>query len=122
VIHQVDGEFRAHGYCIKLNKPTINQYLMLGMVGMFPLAWGYEGTIPPHAFNLLMLAVESFIQINQVNSVLVERTQILTKINKCCSVLLQECKTKRSLYNRVMRVMNLSLNADISPAVEERPV
>jgi hypothetical protein len=72
VIRQVDGGFKAHGYCISLNVSMINRYIMLGMVGTFPLARGYEGTIPQHAFNPLVLVVESFIQINQVNSVLVE--------------------------------------------------
>ncbi len=56
---------------------------MLGMVGTFPLAQGYEGTIPRHAFNLLVLTVESLIQINQGNSVVVEQSHILTKINEC---------------------------------------
>ena len=42
------------------------------MVGMFPLARGYEGKMPLHAFNLLVLVAESFIQINQVNSVVVK--------------------------------------------------
>ncbi len=122
VFQQVDGEFRACGYCIKLSKTAINQYVALGMVGMFPLARGYEGMIPRHAFNLLVLEVESFIQINQVNSVIVERSQILMKINKCCGVLSQECQDKSSLYDRVMSLTTVLLNANASPAVEERRV
>ncbi len=78
---------------------------MLGMVGTSPLTRGYEGAIPPYAFNLLVLTVESFIQINQVSSVIVEGTQILMKFNKCCNVPPQECKTKRSLYDRVTRAI-----------------
>ncbi len=72
VIQQVDREFWVCRHCVELSKNTINRYVALGMVGTFPLARGYEGTIPWHAFNLLMLGVESFIQINQVNSVIVE--------------------------------------------------
>ena len=123
VIQQVDREFRARGYCILLSIPTINQYVVLGMVGTFPLiAWGYEGLIPRHALNLLVLAVESFIQINQVNSVVVEWSHLLTKINECCGVPLQECQKKRSLYDRVLRATTVSLNANVSPAVKERRV
>ena len=42
------------------------------MVGTFPLSRGYEGTMPRNAFNLLVLAVESYIQISNVNSVVAE--------------------------------------------------
>jgi hypothetical protein len=56
------------------------------MAGNYPLTWGYDGMMPLHAFNLLVLAAESFIQINQVNSAVVKWPQILTKVNKCCSV------------------------------------
>jgi hypothetical protein len=122
VIQQVNEEFRARGYCISLSIPTINRYIALGMVGTFPLSWGYEGTISRHAFNVLVLAVDLFIQINQVNSVVVERSHILTKINECCSVPLQECQKKRSLYDRVLRAMTVSLNANVSPAVKEQRV
>ena len=76
----------------------------------------------PHAFNLLILVAESFKQINQFNSVVVERPQILTKVNECCCVVPSECTTKRILYNRVMRGTNVSLNADVLHAVEERRV
>jgi len=61
VITQVEGEFRARGHDVMLNKNTINQYVQLGMVGTFPLSRGYEGTMPRHAFDLLVLSVESYI-------------------------------------------------------------
>ncbi len=122
MIQQVVGEFRARGYRIKLSKTTINQYVALGMVGTFPLTRGYEGMITRHAFNLLVLAEESFIQINQVNSVVVERSHILMKINKCCGVPPQECQNKRSLFDRVMSSTTVSLNANVSPVVKEQRV
>ena len=59
LITQVEGEFRAQGYGVTLSKNTINRYVPLGMVGTFPLARGYEGTMPLHAFKLLVLVVES---------------------------------------------------------------
>ncbi len=64
VIAQVKGEFRARGYGMTLSKNSINRYVALGMVGMFPLARGYKGTI-----DLLVLAVESYIQVCQFNSI-----------------------------------------------------
>jgi hypothetical protein len=63
VIAQVEGEFRARGYGMILSKPTINRYVRLNMIGTFPLARGYEGAMPRAAFELFVLAAESFIQI-----------------------------------------------------------
>jgi hypothetical protein len=120
VIAQVEGEFRARGLGATLNKNTINRYVQLGMVGTFPLSRGYEGTMPRHAFDLLVLAVESFIQISNVNSVVAERKQLIMLVNMCCGVPPAECGMKHSVFDRVMRSTNVSLNADVSPPVEER--
>jgi hypothetical protein len=90
------------------------------MVGTFPLSRGYEGTMPRHAFDLLVLAVESFIQISNVNSVVAERKQLIMLVNMCCGVPPAECGMKHSVFDRVMRSTNVSLNADVSPPVEER--
>jgi hypothetical protein len=63
VIAQVEGEFRARGIGVTLSKNTINRYVSLAMFGTFPLVRGYKGMMPKHAFELLVLAVESFVQI-----------------------------------------------------------
>ena len=76
--------------------------------------------MPGHAFDLLVLAVELFIQINNVNSVVRERKEIMMIVNMCCGVPPAECSTKHSVFNGVMRSTNVSLNADVSPPVEER--
>ena len=120
VITQMEVQFRAWGYGVTLSKPTINRYIWLGMVGTFPSARGYEGTMPPHAFKLLRLVVESFIQINNVNSIVVEWLQLIMAVNTCCGVPPLECMTRHSVYDQVMRLTNVSLNADVSPGVEER--
>ncbi len=52
VIEQVEGEFRARGFPVTLSKPTINQYVALNTIGMFPLAQGHEGAMPHAAFEL----------------------------------------------------------------------
>ncbi len=64
VIVQVEGEFRAWGYGMTLSKNTINRYVDLNMIGTFPLACGYKGMMTKHAFELLVLAVELYIQIS----------------------------------------------------------
>jgi hypothetical protein len=69
VIVQVKGEFRARGYGMTLSKNTINRYVALNMIGTFSLARGYKGMMPKHAFELLVLAVELYIQISNVNAV-----------------------------------------------------
>ena len=66
-IAQVEGEFKARSFAVSLAKSTVNRYIQNDMVGSAPLARGYEGIIPKAVFKLLVLAVESFIQIKQVN-------------------------------------------------------
>ncbi len=63
MIEQVEWEFRARGFPVMLSKPTINRYVALNTIGTFPLAQGYEGVMPHAAFELLVLAAESFIKI-----------------------------------------------------------
>jgi hypothetical protein len=76
--------------------------------------------MPRHAFDFLVLAVESYIQISNVNSVVAERKQLIMLVNMCCGVPPAECSSKHSVYDRVMRSTNVLLNADVSPPVEER--
>jgi hypothetical protein len=92
VIAQVEGEFRVRGYGVSLSKNTINRYIQLGMVGTLPLARGYEGTMSRHVFNLLVLAVESYIQ----TLVVAERSQFIMSVNTCCSVPPAECSMKHT--------------------------
>ena len=87
------------------------------MVGTFPLARGYQGMMPRHAVELLMLAVESYVQICNVNSIDAKRSQLMMAVNTCCGVAPAECRKMHSVFNRVMKSTNISLNADVSPAV-----
>jgi hypothetical protein len=68
VIAQVVAEFKLHGLHVTFAKSTINKYVARGSIGLFQIARGYCGMIAPHIFCLLVLLVESKIQINQVNS------------------------------------------------------
>ena len=76
--------------------------------------------MPKHAFELLMLAVELFVQISNVNSINAKRSTLMMAVNTCCGVAPAECRVKHSLYDRVMKSTIVSLNVDVSPVVEER--
>ena len=73
-----------------------------------------------HALYLLVLAVESFIQKYSFNSVLREQKELIMIVNMCCRVPPAECSMKHSIFDHVMQSTNVSLNADVSPPVEER--
>ncbi len=102
-IAQVEGEFRARGFPVTMSKPTINQYVVLNMIGTFPLARGYEGAmqhatlefplargykgVMQHAeFELLVIAAESFVKIKGVNKDHIERNTLMIMFNELCGV------------------------------------
>ncbi len=120
LIKQVIAEFQLRGLRVSLSKTTINKYVARGSIGQFPIARGYCGMIPPHVFCLLVLAIESKIQIDQVNSGSLEQSEIIQAINKCCGVAAAEGgHPKATLFKRVMWATNVKLNVTISPPVEE---
>jgi hypothetical protein len=86
VIAQVEGEFRARGFPVTMSKPTINRYVTLNMIGTFPLARGYEGAMPHAAFELLVIASKSFIQIKGVNKDHIKRNTLMIMFNELCGV------------------------------------
>jgi hypothetical protein len=90
------------------------------MIGTFPLARGYEGAMPQAAFELLVLAAESFIKIKQVNSKEITWNMLMIMFNKLCGVTFSEKRVKETMFERVMWATNVSLNASVAPAVEER--
>jgi hypothetical protein len=113
VIEQVEGEFRAHIFPVMLSKPTINRHVVLNMIGTCPLARGYEEAMPHAAFELLVLAKESFIKIKQVNSEKITRNMLMIMFNKLCGVTSSEKRVKETMFERVMRTTNVSLNASV---------
>ena len=119
VITQVEGEFKVHGFAVKLAKSTDNRYIHNDMVRTAPLARGYEGIITKAVFKLLVLAVESFIQIKQVNCEVIVRKQLLVVVNKLCDIASGD-RIKENMLERVIRLMTVSLDVTIAPAVEER--
>ncbi len=86
VIAQVEGEFKVRGFEVHLTKVTINRHVAGGKIGTKPPPQGIVGSMVAHTFNLLVLAVESFMQINQVNCIMLEWQGIVCAINKCCGI------------------------------------
>jgi len=120
VIDLVVAEFKKSNptYTVSLSKSTINRYIQLGMQGEFPLMRGREGIVPKADFHLLVHAVESFIQINQVNSNVVHRKVLMALINAVCGIesLGEE---KKTMLERVLRSTYVKLDATYALQVEE---
>ena len=57
-----------------------------------------------------------------MNSIDAKRLTLMKAVNTCGGVAPVECRAKHSFYDRAMKSMIVSLNADVSPAVEERRV
>ena len=98
MIAQVKGEFRARGFPVTMSKPTINRYVALNTTGTFPLAWGYEGAMPHAAFELLVIAAESFIKIKGVDKDHIERNTLMIMFNKLCGVTSSKGRVKENMF------------------------
>jgi hypothetical protein len=96
-----------------------NCYVRNDMIGSAPLARGYEGIIPKAAFKLLVLAVESYIQIKQLNCEVIVWQQLLVVVNKMCGIASID-RIKENMLDRVMRSTPVSFDAIVAPPVEER--
>jgi hypothetical protein len=89
------------------------------MIGSAPLARGYEGIIPKAAFKLLVLAVESYIQIKQLNCEVIVRKQLLVVVNKMCGIASID-RIKENMLDRVMRSTPVSFDPIVALPVKER--
>ncbi len=69
--------------------------------------------MPHAAFELLMLAAKSFIKIKQVNSEEIMRNMLMIMFNELCRVTSLEKRVKETMFERVMRATNVSLNASM---------
>ena len=89
------------------------------MIGSALLTRGYKGIITKAAFKLLVLAVESFIQIKQLNCKVIVRKQLLVVVNKMCGIASID-RIEENMLDRVMRSTPVSFDAIVAPPVEER--
>jgi hypothetical protein len=119
ILKQVERGFAARGHPVSLNTKTVNCYMQNYMVGCAPLLRGYEGVIPKAAFNLLVLTVQSFIQIKQPNSKVIVRKQLLIVLNELCGIESDICM-KENMLKQVMAATMVSLNVNVLVAVEKR--
>jgi hypothetical protein len=86
------------------------------------LARGYEGVMPHAAFELLVITAKSLIMIKGVNKDHIEHNTLMIMFNELCGVKSSIGRVKENMFERVMRATNDSLNASVSPAVEDRRV
>ena len=100
-MNQVEGEFAARGFPLILPRSTINKYVANGCVGEFPATRGMEGSMPRQCFDVLVLAVESYMQISQVNGVALGTKIMTLKIKECCGI---EPRSKRPIHTLHDRV------------------
>jgi hypothetical protein len=119
IVKQVEREFAAQGHPVSLNTKTVDCYMQNDLIGCAPLTSGYEGVIPKAAFNLLVLAIELFIQIKQLNSDVIVRKQLLIVLNELCGIKSDIC-VKENMLERVMAATTISLYVNIAVAIEER--
>jgi len=82
-----------------MSKPAINRYVALNMIGTFPLARGYEGVMPHAAFELLLIATESFIKIKGVTKDHIERTNVL--LNASVSPTVEDRRIRWTTYSNL---------------------
>ncbi len=121
VIAQVEGEFKAPGFEVHLTKVAINRHVANGMIGTKPPPQEIVGTMLAHTFNFIVLAVESFMQINQVNCFVLKRKGIFCTINKCCGIVVAaDGALKLSMFLWVMRATNVALNVTVARQIKER--
>ena len=71
---------------------------------------------------MLVLVVELFMQISQVNSVALGTTIMMMKINECCGIKLTSKRPNHTMHDCVMKATMVSLNVLIATPVEERRI
>ncbi len=119
IITKDERGFRARGFEMLLSKATVNCYVWNDMIGSAPLARGYKGIIPKAAFKLLLLAVESYIQIKQLNCEVIVWKQLLAVVNKMCGIA-SISNIKENMLDRVMWSTPVSVDVIVTLLVEER--
>jgi hypothetical protein len=119
ICDQVEKEFQARKTKVTLSANTINRYVRVGDIGVGAKRRGYEGRLSKEAFQCLVLAFESFIQINQVNTNTFSNKQLMIIVNKVCDIT-SDKRIKETMLQRLLDATNVSLGVSIARAVEER--
>ena len=121
IINQVEEEFEACDYPLILPRSTINN-VANGHMGEFLAMQGMEGSISWQCFDVLVLTVESYMQISQVNGMALGSKIMTMMINECCRIELTSKRPIHTMQNRVMKVTMVLLNALVGTPIEERRV
>ena len=118
---QVEREFKVSGFAVLLRSKTVNCYVRNDMAGSAPLLRGYKGIMPKAVFKLLVLAVESFIQIKQMHCEAIVRKQLVVVANELCAIVSGN-RIKENMLEQMLPTTTVSLDVMVAPAVEERQV
>ena len=110
----VFGEFG-----VEISKRTIQREVAEDRIGVSPKKKAPQGIIPPLIYDNLCNAVESYIQIKQLNGLGTEITnnKLIELLKKCTrSVIILDCK---HLLNRLLKSTALELTRGRSNNVDE---
>ena len=119
VVVQVERKFQFRGFAVLLSSETVNRYIRNDMAGSTPLSRGFKGIVPKAVFKLLVLAVESFIKIKQLNCEVLVRKHLMVIVKELCGIKSTN-HINKNMWERVMRSTTVSLDVTVTPAVEER--
>jgi hypothetical protein len=120
ICDQVENEFKARKtkITLSLSANTINRYVREGDISVGAKRRGYDGRLSKEAFHYLVLAFESYIQLNQVNTTTFSNKQLKITVNKVCNIS-SEKRIKETMLQRFLNATNVSFNLSIVRAVEE---
>ncbi len=105
-------------YNTTLSGRTIMRYVANGMIGVSPLKMGPDGGVPEEHFKLLLLAVETYIRISQINGETSNNTATL--LTKRINSTMNNISKSSHLFQRVMRECAIDFKAGVSNPIEER--
>ena len=121
VVAQVEPEFKLHGFVVSLSSKTVNRFVRNDIAGSAPLLRGYEGIMSRAVFKLLVLAVESFIEIKQLNCEVIVGKQLMVMVNELCGIASKNL-INENMFKWVLRSTTVFLVVMVAPALEERQV
>jgi hypothetical protein len=104
-------------YGTTLARRTVADYVNKGMIGMSPVKKGKSFCIPPDVFQMLLIAYESFIRINQLNSTTSKCNR--SSLTKLVNVVTNKMFSSHFLFNKLLSESTVDFQAAVISPVEE---
>ena len=106
-------------YGTTLARRTVADYVNKGMIGMSPVKKGKSFCIPPDVFQeMLLIAYESFIRINQLNSTTSKCNR--SSLTKLVNAVTNKMFSSHFLFNKLLSESTVDFQAAVISPVEER--